>query len=58
VMVLLVFAMAVLDWKAQALVLFCFALSLASLIVSLLLFIWDMHLSLKAAEELLKTSED
>ena len=53
-MVLMVFAMAVLDIAAQALVLSLFTLSLISLILSLLLFLWDMHLSLKAVEESLR----
>ena len=53
-MVLVIFATAVLDLGEQLLVLLLFALSLVSLIFSLLLFLWDMQLSLKAVEELLK----
>ena len=53
-MVLMVFAMAVFDLPAQALVLCLFAVSLGSLILSLLVFLADMHLSLKAVEEMLR----
>lgn len=53
-MVLLVFAVAVFDLPAQALLLCLFAVSLGSLIISLLIFLADMHLSLKAVEELLR----
>jgi hypothetical protein len=53
-MVLLIFAVAALDVPLQALVLLFFGLSLISLIASLLLFLRDMHLSLKAVEELLR----
>ncbi|MDB6022769.1 MAG: hypothetical protein JWQ04_2626 [Pedosphaera sp.] len=52
-MVMLIFAIAALDTQAQSIVLLLFALSLVSLIASLLLFLWDMHLSLKAVEEML-----
>jgi hypothetical protein len=54
VMVLVVFAMAVLDLAAQSLVVLLFALSLLSLILSIIAFLGDMHLSLKAVEESLK----
>ena len=54
VIVLLVFAIAVLDWPVHLLVLQFFALSLLSLISSLILFLCDMHLSLRAMTELLK----
>jgi Protein of unknown function (DUF2721) len=54
VMILTVFAIAVLDLAAQSLVLLLFALSLLSLVVSLIAFLMDMHLSLKAIEESLK----
>jgi len=54
VMILTVFAIAVLDLAAQSLVLLLFALSLTSLVVSLVAFLMDMHLSLKAVEESLK----
>ena len=54
VMILLIFAIAVLGLYAEALVLLLFALSLLSLILSLVTFLWDMHLSLKAVEESLK----
>jgi uncharacterized membrane protein len=57
VMVLAVFAIAVLDIAAQALVLLLFACSLVSLICSVLLFLWDMHLSLKAVEESLENQK-
>jgi hypothetical protein len=53
-MILAVFAIAVFDVAVQALVVLLFACSLVSLIVSLATFLWDMHLSLKAAEESLK----
>ncbi len=53
-MVLVIFATAVLDLGSQLLVLLLFALSLVSLIFSLILFLWDMQLSLKAIEESLK----
>jgi hypothetical protein len=56
-MILMIFAIATLDWHAEALVLLLFTLSLVSLIGSLTLFLWDMHLALEAAEELLKDSE-
>jgi hypothetical protein len=52
-MVMLIFAIAALDTPAQSIVLLLFVLSLVSLIVSLLLFLCDMHLSLKAVEEML-----
>jgi hypothetical protein len=54
IMVLLIFAMAVLEFNAFLAVLLLFALSLSSLIVSLIAFLYDMQLSLKAADELLK----
>lgn len=54
VMVLSIFAIAVLDLGGQSSVLLLFALSLVSLIFSLLLFIWDIQLSLRAVEESLK----
>ena len=54
VMVLVVFVIAVFDIAAQALVLLLFAVSLVSLICSVLLFLWDMHLSLQAVEESLE----
>jgi hypothetical protein len=53
-MVLAIFVIAVLDIAAQTLVLLLFAVSLVSLIFSLLFFLWDMHLSLKAVEESLE----
>jgi hypothetical protein len=55
VMILTVFAIAVLDLTAQWLVLLLFALSLISLILSIVGFLCDMHLSLKAVEESLKS---
>jgi hypothetical protein len=54
IMVLLIFAMAVLEINASLAVLLLFALSLTSLIVSLIAFLYDMQLSLRAADELLK----
>jgi hypothetical protein len=54
IMVLLIFAMAVLDLNAFLAVLLLFALSLVSLIVSLIAFLYDMQLSLRATDELLK----
>ncbi len=51
VVVLLVFAMAVLELPLHLLVLLLFALCLVALIVSLTLFLWDMRLSLKAVQE-------
>ena len=57
IMVLLVFAIAVLDWPVHLLVLQLFALSLLSLICSLIFFFCDMHLSLRAMAELLKDHE-
>ena len=56
-MVLLVFAIAVLDFQVYLLVLLLFAFSLLSLITSLILFLWDMHLSLEAMAEVLKQAE-
>jgi hypothetical protein len=53
-MVLLMFVIAVLDTPLHLLVLQLFVLSLLALISSLVLFLYDMHLSLKAVEELLK----
>ncbi len=53
-MVLLIFASAAFDISAPKVVLLLFGLSLASLIISILLFIRDMHLSLRAVEELLR----
>lgn len=50
VMVLLLFATAVFEWRADAVILLLFALSLLCLIGSLLLFLWDMHLSLRAVQ--------
>jgi hypothetical protein len=54
IIVLLVLAIAVLDWPVHLLVLQLFAFSLLSLICSLIFFFCDMHLSLRAMAELLK----
>lgn len=54
VLVLHVFALAVLDLHFYLPVVLWFALSLLCLILSLLLFLWDMHLSLKAVQEEMK----
>jgi hypothetical protein len=54
IIVLLVLAIAVLDWPVHLLVLQLFALSLLSLICSLIFFFCDMHLSLHAMAQLLK----
>jgi hypothetical protein len=54
VLVLFLFAMAVLDVGLHLVVLLLFTLSLFSLIASLALFLWDMHLSLKAVQEELR----
>ena len=54
IMVLVIFAMAVLDLNAFLAVLLLFALSLSSLIASLIAFLYDMQLSLRAVDELLK----
>jgi len=54
IIVLLVVAIAVLEWPVHLLVLQLFALSLLSLICSLIFFFCDMHLSLRAMAELLK----
>lgn len=56
-MVLLVFAIAVLDLPVYMLVLLLFALSLLSLVVSLILFLCDTHLALKAVEQVLQNYE-
>ncbi|MDB6018363.1 MAG: hypothetical protein JWR19_2852 [Pedosphaera sp.] len=56
-MVLVIFAIAALDLHLHLLVLSLFALSLLSLIISLILFICDMHLSLKAVEHMLQDYE-
>lgn len=53
-MVLLLFAMAIWGVPAQLLVLMLFGASLVSLIAALLLFLWDMRLSLLAVEEELR----
>jgi Protein of unknown function (DUF2721) len=54
ILVLLIFAAAAFDLHALAMILLLFGLSLVSLIISLVLFLWDMHLSLKAVEEMLR----
>jgi hypothetical protein len=54
VLVLLLFAIAVLNLSLDLVALALFALSLASLIVSLALFLLDMRLSLEALEEELR----
>jgi hypothetical protein len=53
-MVLLLFAMAIWYVPAQLIVLLLFGASLLSLVTTLLLFLWDMRLSLSAVEEELK----
>jgi hypothetical protein len=54
IMVLHVFAIAVLNLHSSTPIVFWFALSLACLITSLVLFLVDMHLSLKAIQEEMK----
>ncbi len=54
VLVLGVFAAAVLDFPLNLVILYLFALSLISLISSLILFLWDMHLSLKAVQQMVQ----
>ena len=55
VLILLLFATAVFDLQVEGLVLLLFALSLVYLIVSLLLFLWDMRLSLRAVQQELES---
>ena len=55
-MVLVLFAMALWHVAAHALVLLLFGASLLSLITALLLFLWDMTLSLRAVDEELKAN--
>jgi len=50
-LVLLLFTVAMFGARLELLVIALFALSLLSLIASLVLFIWDMNLSLRAVEE-------
>ena len=54
VLVLLLFAMAVLSLALELAILALFALSLMFLITSLALFLWDMRLTLQAVEEELR----
>lgn len=54
VLVLSLFAMAVLEAPLQLFILSLFALSLVLLVSSLVFFLWDMHLSLRAVQEHLK----
>ncbi|MDB6112266.1 MAG: hypothetical protein JWR69_4016 [Pedosphaera sp.] len=58
VMVLVVFAIAVLDFQAYLLVLLLFALSLLALISSLILFLRDTHLAMRAVEHVLLDYEN
>jgi hypothetical protein len=53
-MVLLLFAIAVAGFPAHMIVLLLFAASIGSLIIALLLFLFDMRLSLRAVHEELK----
>lgn len=55
VLVLHIFAIAVLNLHSHMPIVWWFALSLLCLIFSLALFLWDMHLSLKAIQEEMKT---
>jgi hypothetical protein len=57
-LVLCVFAIAVFELGLHVLVVVLFALSLISLIASLVLFLFDMHLSLKAVQEAMGIPSD
>jgi hypothetical protein len=58
VLILVLFATAVLDLRGEALVLLLFAVSLVCLIASLLLFLWDMRLSLRAVQQEVDDGKD
>lgn len=57
ILVLALFMVAVMKLQLHGLILWLFALSLVLLVGSLLLFLWDMHLSLRAVQEHLGESE-